>query len=514
MSESLMLAGTLIQGIGDDGRPIVVEQGALYQKDGVIQDIGKADDLIAQYPQARRFGSMQHVLMPGFVNSHHHVGLTPLQLGSPDYALELWFASRMGAREVDLRLDTLYSAFEMIASGITTVQHIHGWRPGTLETIHDAAGAVLAAYREIGMRASYSFAVREQNLLVYDADEQFVARVPADIQPQLAAHLKKQRLPLDDHLKLFRMLAADNQGQSLTRIQLAPANLHWCGDEALQAIKAEADNAGVPMHMHLVETAYQREYARRRTGGTALAHLHKLGLLGPSLTLGHGVWLNEADIELAAATGTCVCHNCSSNLRLRSGVAPLNAFRRHGLVVGLGLDEAGINEDRDMLQEMRLALRVHRVPGMDDDEVPSCAEIVRMATEGGARTTPFAGQIGRLEPGKLADAVLFDWQSITWPYQDEDIPLLDVLVQRARARDIESVFIQGEEVCHRGQFTRVNRTDVLNDIAQKLAAPRTADEQARRELGKAVFPHVKDFYRDYLAAETPREPFYAPSSRR
>ena len=514
MSESLILAGTLIQGIGDDGLPIVVQQAALYQKDGVIHDIGKAEDLIADYPQARRYGSMQHVLLPGFVNSHHHVGLTPLQLGSPDYALELWFASRMGAREVDLRLDTLYSAFEMISSGITTVQHIHGWRPGTLEAIHQAASAVLAAYREIGMRASYSFAVREQNLLVYEANEQFVSRVPAEIQIQLAAHLKKQRLPLEDYLKLFRMLSADNQGQHLTRIQLAPANLHWCSDDALQAIKAEADNAGVPMHMHLVETAYQREYARRRTGGTALAHLHKLGLLGPSLTLGHGVWLNEADIELAAATGTCVCHNCSSNLRLRSGVAPLNAFRQHGLTVGLGLDEAGINDDRDMLQEMRLALRVHRVPGMDDDEVPSCGEIVRMATEGGAKTTPFSGQIGRLEPGKLADAVLFDWKSITWPYQDDDIPLLDVLVQRARSKDIESVFIAGEEVCRQGQFTRVNRMEVLNEIAQRLAAPRTADEIARLELGKKVFPHVKDFYRDYLAGETARQPFYSPSSRR
>lgn len=514
MYESLILAGTLVQSIGADGQPVVVKQGALYQQNGVILDIGKAEELQRKYPHARRYGSMHHVLMPGFINSHHHMGLTPLQLGSPDYALELWFASRIGARDVDLRLDTLYSAFEMIASGITTVQHIQGWRPGTLETVYQAASTVLAAYREIGMRASYSFAVREQNLLVYEADELFVARVPADIQPQLAAHLKKQRLPLADNLKLFNMLTADNQAQPLTSIQLAPANLHWCSDEGLQAIKAEADKAGVPMHMHLVETVYQREYARKRTGGTALAHLHKLGLLDPSLTLGHGVWLDEADIELTAATGTCICHNCSSNLRLRSGIAPLNAFRRHGINVGLGLDEAGINEDRDMLQEMRLALRLHRVPGMEENEVPSCGEIVRMATEGGAKTTSFAGQIGRLEPGKLADAVLFDWKSVTWPYQDEDIPLLDVLVQRARTKDIESVFIQGEKIYHQGRFTKVDHTAVLSEIAHKLAAPRNAEEQTRRALSQTVFPHVKDFYRHYLADEIPRQPFYAPSSKR
>ena len=74
-------------------------------------------------------------MLPGFVNGHHHVGLTPVQLGSPDMPLELWFVTRMVTRNVNLYLDTLYSAFEMIASGITTVQHIHGWVPGTLNEV-------------------------------------------------------------------------------------------------------------------------------------------------------------------------------------------------------------------------------------------------------------------------------------------------------------------------------------------------------------------------------------------
>ena len=100
-------------------------------------------------------------------------------------------------------------------------------------------------------------------------------------------------------------------------------------------------------------------------GGTALDYLDRFGLLGPKLTLGHGVWLNESDIERVAATGTCICHNCSSNFRLRSGIAPLNAFEAHGINTAIGLDEAGINDDRDMLQEMRMVLRTHRVPGMD-----------------------------------------------------------------------------------------------------------------------------------------------------
>ena len=132
-----------------------------------------------------------------------------------------------------------------------------------------------------------------------------------------------------------------------------------------------------------METAYQKEYARRRGGCTAVEYIDRFGLLGPQMTLGHGVWLNEPDIERLAATGTCVCHNCSSNFRLRSGVAALNEFEAPGINTAIGLDEAGINDDRDMLQEMRMVLRAHRVPGMDD-EVPTPAQVFRMATSGGA----------------------------------------------------------------------------------------------------------------------------------
>ena len=168
------------------------------------------------------------------------------------------------------------------------------------------------------------------------------------------------------------------------------------------------------MHMHLVETAYQKEYARRRGGGTAVDYLQEHGLLGPRMTLGHGTWLTEGDIELAAETGTHVCHNASSNLRLRSGIAPVNRLEARGVNVGLGMDEAGINDDRDMLQEMRVALNVHREPGFDDS-VPTTAQVLRMATANGAQTTPFGTDIGTLEVGKAADLVVMSWRDIAFP---------------------------------------------------------------------------------------------------
>ncbi len=513
MTESLLVGGWIVTGVEDRERATILRDAALVHRDGKVVEVGPAADMRRKYPEAPSYGSPDHVVLPGFVNSHHHVGLTPLQLGSPDYPLELWFASRMSARKVDLYLDTLYSAFEMIASGITTVQHIHGWLPGGLGEIHGGASKVLDAYRAIGMRASYCFAVREQNRLVYEADEDFLKRLPAETAALLASHFAKQKMPFADYLTLFDMLQADNEGQGLTRIQLAPANLHWCTDDGLQALKAKADSAGVPMHMHLVETVFQKEYARRRTGTTALKHLDRLGLLGPALTLGHGVWLTEEDIEIAASTGTCICHNCSSNFRLRSGVAPLNAFAAKGVTVGMGLDEAGINEDRDMLQEMRLALRVHRTPGMREADVPSCPQILKMATEDGGKTTAFGASIGKLEPGRFADAVLINAKRAFHPYQDDDVPMLDALIQRAKTDAVDAVSVNGEMIFERGRFSHVDRDKVLGEIADALSRPRTEAEIQSRELRRQVFPHVEAFYRGYLEDAPECTPFYAPSSR-
>lgn len=501
----------IVRGVRNRHEADLLEDGAILQRDGVIIEVGPLAEIERRHPEAKAYGSGDQVMLPGFVNSHHHVGLTPLQLGSPDHALELWFASRLSARQLDLYLDTLYSSFEMIASGITTVQHIHGWISGSLLQLNAAALKVLKAYRDVGMRASYSFAVREQNRFVYEADEDFVRRLPADIAPWMAAHLKAQAVPFGDLMALYDGLVKENAGQPRTRIQLAPANLHWCSDNALTALNERSERDQVPMHMHLLETAYQKEYARRRTGTTAVKHLHRLGMLGPRLTLGHGVWLTEEDIELAADSGTCICHNCSSNFRLRSGMAPVNAFEAHGMTVGLGLDEAGINDDRDMLQEMRLVLNAHRSPGMDDS-VPTCQQVLRMATEHGAMTTPFGKEIGRLDPGRLADFVMIDSRKALWPYQDDDIPMLDAIMQRAKTAAIDATVVGGEIIYEQGRFTRVDRDQVLNEIAEQLAKPRSPEEEQRRTMRAAVFPHVKRFYSGYLDGEE-RAPFYAPSSR-
>jgi cytosine/adenosine deaminase-related metal-dependent hydrolase len=456
-------------------------------------------------------GSGNEVMLPGFVNGHHHIGLTPVQLGSPDMPLELWFVTRMVMRNVNLYLDTLYSAFEMIASGVTTVQHLHGRLPGKLDQVERGCDEAIRAYWDVGMRVSYSYAVRDQNRLVYQRDEDFIASLPSELRGPMLRWFERFQLTLNDNIALFEGLYGRYRDARRVKVQLAPANLHWCSDEALMRLADCSRKYDVPLHMHLLETAYQKEYARRRGGGTAVEYIDRFGLLGPRMTLGHGVWLNERDIQRLAETGTCVCHNCSSNFRLRSGVAALNKLEAAGITTAIGIDEAGINDDRDMLQEMRMVLRAHRVPGMDD-EVPAPAQVFRMATSGGAATTPFADSIGALEVGRAADMVLIDWREISYPYLDAETPLLDAVLQRAKTSGVRTVICDGDVIYHDAKFTRVDRDGALRALHEDLQRALSDDEVERRRLSKSLLPHVRAFYANYFDPEQ-HAPFYRQSSR-
>jgi len=206
-----------------------------------------------------------------------------------------------------------------------------------------------------------------------------------------------------------------------------------------------------------------------------------------------------------------VCHNCSSNFRLRSGVAALNQLEAKGVNTAIGIDEAGINDDRDMLQEMRMVLRAHRVPGMDD-EVPTPAQVFRMATSGGAATTPFADTIGTLEVGRAADMVLIDWREVSSPYLDPETPLLDAVLQRAKTSSVRTVICDGDVIYQDGKFTKVDRDGALRALHEDLQRALSDDEVERRRLSKSLLPHVRAFYANYFDPDQ-HAPFYRQSAR-
>ena len=141
-----------------------------------------------------------------------------------------------------------------------------------------------------------------------------------------------------------------------------------------------------------------------------------------------------------------------------------------------------------MLQEMKLVLRAHRTPGMDENDVPSPSQVLRMASEHGAKTTAFRGEIGRLDPGMQFDAVAIDYEAAIYPYQDDQITMLDALVQRAHQRHVDTVYVGGDPIYAKGRFKYVDRDAVLAEIAEQLSRPRTAEEETPRPARQGRVP--------------------------
>ena len=158
-----------------------------------------------------------------------------------------------------------------------------------------------------------------------------------------------------------------------------------------------------------------------------------------------------------------------------------------------------------------MVLRAHRVPAMDD-EVPTPAQVFRMATSGGAATTPFAETIGALEVGRAADMVLINWRDISYPYLDAETPLLDAVLQRTKTTGVRTVICDGDVIYHDGKFTKVDRDGALRALHEDLQRALSDDEVERRRLSKSLLPHVRAFYTNYFDPEQ-HAPFYRQSSR-
>ena len=296
----------------------------------------------------------------------------------------------------------------------------------------------------------------------------------------------------------------------LVSVLVSPSNVQWVSDEFLTRTKEYAARFNTAIHMHLVESPYQKEYGLRQWSKTPVAHLNDLGFLGPEVSFAHSVWVTDHDIELLARSGSTVCHNPSSNLRLKNGVAPVTSMLSGGVNVAMGTDSTAINDDDDMLQEMRLALRLHREPGLGAPAVSS-QQVLSMATASAARPTGFDGLIGTLEPGRRADLVLAELSSIDAPYLDQDIGPVDALLNRGKPRDVSTVIINGNVVFRDRRFPGTMKEDVLEELRQRFARPSEPEVIHTRQMVQRLIPYVERFYRSWNV-ESPA-PHYRYNSR-
>ena len=492
---SSLIRGKHLLSPASSGDTTVLYDAAVYQEDGVIKDVGPYQSLKEQYRPDAELGGMDYAIIPGLVNSHHHGrGVTTLQMGTCDDCLEMWILAGWGRRPYDHYLMTLYTAINMMESGTTTVMYNHPQTATT--TLKEDVDAVLRGFRDAGMRVAFSSYFRNQNRVVYGDDREFLSGLPADLAEGVSRHLAVSDMTDAEYFSFFaeihRQYHADPSGK--VRVLLSPSNVQWNSDEFLQRAKEQAARYQTGIHMHLVESSYQKDYGVRTWGKTPVEHLQDLEFLGPELSCAHAVWLTDRDIEILAGAGATVCHNASSNLRLKNGIAPVNPMLAGGVNVAMGTDSTGINDDDDLLQEMRLVSKLHRQPGIGAPAI-TAEQVLAMATANAAAPTGFGGEIGVLEPGRRADMVLIRLDGLESPYLEPDTPSLEVVLGRAKTRDIAAIIIDGEVLLQDGSHRRVNKEDVGRELREQLSRPLDSGTLETRRMAARLSPYVEEFYR-------------------
>ena len=512
MSSSLIRGKYVICRAGDDAdSTTVISDGAVLQRDGVIVDVGPYDQLRTSAVD-EVIGGPNHVVFPGLVNTHHHGrGVTSFQMGICDSCLETWIITGLGRRPYDNYLVTLYTAIQMIESGTTTVMYNHPQAP--VSGIEEDVAEILRGFEASGMRTAFSVYFRDQNRVVYADDEQFLAGLPSDLAAGMRKYLSSINMSKADYFKLFaqtyQKYGSDPNGR--VKVLLSPANVQWASDDFLETTKDYAAKFRCGVHMHLMESMYQKEYGIRTWSKTPAAHLEDLGFLGPELSCAHGVWMTEEDMDLLAGNGTTISHQPSSNLRVNNGVAPVNAMLARGINVSIGTDGLAINEDDDLIQEMRLVAKLHRQPSIAAPAITS-HQVLKMATINAAKPTFFQERIGSLEKGKRADIVLMDLTAIEEPYLDSRIDIVDAILYRGKARHVDTVIIDGEVVLRDGQFTKVDKQEVIRELKEQFSRPVETSALEGQQLAEQLMPYVERFYQEWHPVDGP--PHYLYNSRR
>ena len=494
MNRILVRGKWIISSSGENQR--VIKNGAILVENDIISAVGEYDRISRDYSYDAELGSERHIVIPGFVNAHNHGrGLSAFQGGVSDAPLELWLPTLFNSYETDLYWDTLLAAMDMVSRGITSVLCHWCERDPSAKSYRDDLEKSINAFLKSGMRVAIAPVIYDQNRYVYLEEEKILSKLPSKMKYMLESRDEdpsriKHYFDTIAHLKK----KYNNRSESIA-FQYGPNGVQWCSDELLQEIEMNMKRNDMRVHLHLLETKYQKKYGDLYFGKSIVRHLREIGLLDAQVSLAHCVWVSREDIELLSESEAICIHNPSSNLRLHSGIAPIATMLDCGVKVAMGTDSTGLNDDDDMIQEMRLSWQLQRVPGLNSRYVSS-SEVFNMATLGSAKATGFAESIGSIEVGKKADLVLLDIRRAMTPTASPSISMLDLLLQRITKSDVDLVLIGGKIVFKEGNFIELNRDEVIEELMKTFTEPSKEDLDFANHLKKLLLEYYSEWDRN------------------
>lgn len=446
MGTLLVKNSAMLVTLDDDRREI--ENGAIFIRDNIIEQVGTTADLPESADEILDLN--RHIVLPGLINTHHHMYQTLTRVIAPDDDLFTWLKTLypIWAQLTDeaVYVSTKTALAELAFSGCTTSSdHLYVFpNDCTLDS-------QIRAAQEIGVR----FHAARGSMSLGESQ----GGLPPDrCTEDEAAILKDSQRVIEQY--------HDGQRHAMTRVVLAPCSPFSVTPELMRESANMARAYKTRMHTHLAETVEEEEFCLETFGKRPVDFVESLGWTGEDVWHAHCVHMSTAEIELFAQTGTGVAHCPSSNMRLASGIAPIVSWRKHSVRVGLGVDGAASNDGGHLITEARMAMLLQRVapdryrsekPGgrggfAGDAHAMSARQALELATRGGAAVLG-RNDIGHLAPGMSADfiAINLDRIALTGSLHD---PVAAVIF--CTIPGVDYSIINGKMVVKAGELTTLD----------------------------------------------------------
>ncbi|MCG8468707.1 MAG: amidohydrolase [Gemmatimonadetes bacterium] len=424
IADTLFLGALVVTMDRDDRR---IDDGAVAVRDGEIVAVGRRSEL-ETIEADETIDATDHILMPGLINGHLHMGDSLFRSLVEDLPLEpwlerLWISERAFVTHENVSLGARLALCEMIRSGTTSGLDMF-WFPEA-----GADAAIEAGFRLV------------TGPILFDFDG-----------PDGIAN--------EDRIAVGERWLDRYDDEPLIRACVQPHNHLTVSPEGMQAARRLANDAGALFHTHCSETATEVGSTRERFGRTPMAHLDDLGILEGPTALAHCVHLTDDDFDRLARSGAAVLHNPLSNLKLGSGIAEVARMLERDIPVLIGTDGPVSSNDLDMWTAMRFAGLLQRGHRQDSTLTPA-REIVRMVTSAGARALGLGDVVGRVAVGLRADLILID---LAAPHLTPMFDPYAHLVYAVGRDDVRSVMIDGAFVLRDRVLTTLDEDAVLSEV--------------------------------------------------
>jgi 8-oxoguanine deaminase len=448
MSTHLVRNAALLITMDDERRTI--PDGALFMRGNVIERVGATAEL-GMLPADRVIDARGKVVLPGLINTHHHLyqTLTRAVPAAQNATLFGWLKTlypiwaKMDAEAI--YTSTLVGCAELMLSGCTTASdHLYIFPNGA--RLDDE----IRAAQEMGIR----FHASRGSMSLGESQ----GGLPPDrvVEPEAAILRDTQRLIETYH---------DARPYAMLRIVVAPCSPFSVTPDLMREAAKLARAYGVHLHTHLAETKDEERFCLEQFGHRPVEYAEELDWAGPNVWYAHGVHINKREVKRMAKAGTGVAHCPTSNMRLASGIAPVRAYLDHGVKVGLGVDGSASNDGSHLLAEARQAMLLQRVMG--NPGALTAEEALWLGTRGGAAVLG-RDDIGQLAPGKAADFIAINAKTLDYAGCQHDL-LAAILFCAPQKVDVS--VINGRVVVEDGHLTTLDLGPVVeqhNRISRRM----------------------------------------------